>query len=691
MPIYNIIMNIKFIYVSFIIFISSSLCWSKTELILDDSDKIKNVNNPLLSPDGKWILYSLSTVNIDQDKNESQLWLSSTDENIHLPLTNPQNFKSVSKHTWSVDGKFITFLGNKDNPPGEDSKKGPQVYKINLLGGEAFAVTETPKGIDDYTFSPDGNKIALIIKDTDPESEPDKIKGWNKKTPRPIVIDRYRFKKDGEGHLTSYYNQIWLWDVKTKQSYRLTEHPSHHDEVVWTPDSKEIIYIRSDYQDPKDSTPYEDKNIYRINASPKTKPERLTDFYGPDMGPIVVSPNGLSIAYLEGDHPKYSAYSSAHLAVLNLKSKQKKILSTIIDRSIDSSSPIYWSKDSKEVFAVISDNRAKKLVQFSATNPDTYNIFLEKEFSTIGNASIDERESKISLIMGNASMPNEIFLYDIKQKAFKQITDHNSFWLKEKNIPQVEDFSSTSVDKNLTHGLIYYPPHYKKGKKYPLFLFIHGGPNAQDSYSFHITPHLIATEGFIVLRMNYRGSDGRGHEYKKSIHGIWGEKESLDLVGSIDEAIKQNLVDNEKIVVGGWSYGGILTNFLAEKDPRIKAGISGAGSGLNLTLYGHDEYIFQYDHELGYPWENLEKWLKVSSPFFNVPKIKAPILYLCAEKDVNVPCVGSEQMYQALKALDVPTGLIIFPNQNHGLTTPSYKKYLIEKYISWAKKHLNIK
>jgi dipeptidyl aminopeptidase/acylaminoacyl peptidase len=148
------------------------------------------------------------------------------------------------------------------------------------------------------------------------------------------------------------------------------------------------------------------------------------------------------------------------------------------------------------------------------------------------------------------------------------------------------------------------------------------------------------------------------------------------------------VADPDNLGLGGWSYGGILTNYLIASDPRFKAAVSGASSSLQLSMYGLDQYIIQYETELGRPWEAKEAWLKVSYPFFQADRIATPTLFLCGEMDFNVPLVGSEQMYQALRSLGVPTELVIYPGQHHGLTVPSYRKDRLERYLGWYEKYL---
>ncbi len=251
-----------------------------------------------------------------------------------------------------------------------------------------------------------------------------------------------------------------------------------------------------------------------------------------------------------------------------------------------------------------------------------------------------------------------------------------------------EEFSSTSADKTEVHGLIVKPPTFTPGRRYPALLRIHGGPNSQDEHSFNFERELFAANGYVVVAVNYRGSNGRGNAYQKAIFADWGNKEVVDLLGAMDHVEKLGFIDPDRLGIGGWSYGGILTNYTIASDRRFKAATSGAGSSNQISMYGSDQYIQQYEQELGPPWKSQDLWLKLSYPFFHADRIKTPTLFMCGEKDFNVPLIGSEQMYQALRSLDVKTELVIYPGQHHAIATPSYRADRLERYLAWYDKFL---
>ena len=256
-------------------------------------------------------------------------------------------------------------------------------------------------------------------------------------------------------------------------------------------------------------------------------------------------------------------------------------------------------------------------------------------------------------------------MHALENGRLRKLTTHNDAWLGGVLLGSTEEFSSTSADKTEVHGLIVKPPTFTPGRRYPALLRIHGGPNSQDEHSFNFERELFAANGYVVVAVNYRGSNGRGNAYQKAIFADWGNKEVVDLLGAMDHVEKLGFVDPDRLGIGGWSYGGILTNYTIASDRRFKAATSGAGSSNQISMYGSDQYIQQYEQELGPPWKSQDLWIKLSYPFFHADRIKTPTLFMCGEKDFNVPLIGSEQMYQALRSLDVKTELVIYPGQHH--------------------------
>ncbi|MCA1801516.1 MAG: prolyl oligopeptidase family serine peptidase, partial [Rhodothermaceae bacterium] len=226
------------------------------------------------------------------------------------------------------------------------------------------------------------------------------------------------------------------------------------------------------------------------------------------------------------------------------------------------------------------------------------------------------------------------------------------------------------------------PVGYEDGKKYPAILWIHGGPVAQFDHSFDFTPHLFSANGYVVLMINPRGSSGYGQAFSEILFADWGNKDYEDVMAAVDYAIDEGYADPERLGVGGWSYGGILTNYVITKTDRFKGAISGASEALYRSNYGHDHYQLTWELELGLPWETPEKWERIS-PFNDVANIVTPTLWIGGAEDWNVPILNSEQMYQAMKRLGRETLLVVYPGEHHGIRQPVFQKDRYERYLDW--------
>jgi dipeptidyl aminopeptidase/acylaminoacyl peptidase len=294
-----------------------------------------------------------------------------------------------------------------------------------------------------------------------------------------------------------------------------------------------------------------------------------------------------------------------------------------------------------------------------------------------------------------SSDESAVEVYALEAGKLRPLSSHNRALLEELALGTVGNIVFTSRDGTEIHGQIVKPPDFVIGHRYPTILWIHGGPNGQDQHELVLEGYgpplerqLFATHGYVVLAVNYRGSSGRGAAFARSILADWGHKEVEDLLAGVDWVVARGIADPAHVGIGGWSYGGILTDYSIATDNRFRAAISGAGSGNQITTFGTDEYIVQYNAELGPPWRNPALWAQVSYPFFHADRIRTPTLFLGGDKDFNVPIAGSEQMYQALRTLGIHTQLIVYPGQYHVLTRPSFLVDRTRRYLAWMAENL---
>ena len=378
---------------------------------------------------------------------------------------------------------------------------------------------------------------------------------------------------------------------------------------------------------------------------------------------------------------KFDQYEQNKLAVVPAAGGASTILTSTLDRPV--SGNITWSSDGRSLSFLVEDDRVMYVGRTTAAGGPVEHVTTGREV-----VSRPSRRDDRSFAVLRSTPVRADDVYAFENGALRQLSHQNDALFAALQLGSLEDFTSKSKDGTEVHGLLLKPVGFVSGRRYPTLLIIHGGPNGQDAHNFSVDRQLFAASGYVVLSVNYRGSSGRGSAYQKAIAADWGNKEVMDLLGAVDTLVASGVADPNRLGVGGWSYGGILTDYVIASDQRFKAAFSGAGTAFALGLYGVDQYILQYDNEIGPPWKSFEPWIRMSYPFLHADRIKTPTLFLGGEKDFNVPIVGGEQMYQALRSLNVETQLIVYPGQFHTITTPSYVRDRLERYLAWFDKFL---
>lgn len=639
----------------------------KRPLQPSDVYRLKTVGDPQVSPEGSWVAYTVSSVDSAKDKRNTDIWMVSWDGNQTVQMTNSPDSESGPR--WSPDGKYLSFTSSRQGA------KGSQVWLLDRRGGEAVKLTDIKAGISEYAWSPNSKKLALVVRDPNPDEK----NGDTPSTAKPMVINRYQFKEDGSGYLanTPRYSHIYLFDIEEKKLDTLTRGNFDDSGPVWSPDGKYIAFVSNRTPDPDRNS---NSDIFVVEAVSGAVPKQITTWNGRDASPQW-SPDGLRLAYLRSNSDaNWMMYDQSELAIVSRDGGEPKVLSASLDRPVGNPR---WTKDGKSLAAIVSDDRQRYIALFPVIGgPITKVISGERSFSALEV----HKSGQWMTMMSTPQMPAEI--YAIENAALRKLTKVHDPFLEPLQLGSVEGFRSTSKDGAVVGNLLFLPPNTSKGQRLPTLLYIHGGPVAQDEFNFDLTRQMLAAGGYAVVAVNYRGSSGRGVEFCKAIYGDWGNKEVLDILGAADYLVENGIADPGKMGIGGWSYGGILTDYTIVTDPRFKAAFSGAGSALQLSMYGTDQYILQYETELGVPWKNIDKWLKLSYPFLNADKIKTPTLYMVGEKDFNVPAAGSEQMYQALRSQGVPTEFVIYPGQFHGISVPSYQEDRFKRMLDWFGKYV---
>ena len=642
---------------------------AKRPLKIEDFDRLAAVDGLACSNDGRQIAYTVEQSDLDSDERKTSIWQVGFDGSEPVRLTAPA--ESASNPKFSPDGRYLSFLAARAG----DSK--PQIYLLDRRGGEPQAITETSGEIGDYAWSPDGRQ--LVISQSAAQSG-----HGQSKTPPPIVIDRLHFKQDVAGYLTAKdHTRLYVLDVAARELTALTT-DEHADDTLptWSPDGKSIAFFSTRGLD-ADRTGR--LALYLIEAHAGALPKKVAEFFAPNKPALSFTPDGTRITFTSGLAPRLNAYIQDRLNVVTPADGRSRTLTERLDRAV--SFPVPTGNETAE--AILEDDGSEVPVSISLDSGE----ILQRLAGKLSATSLCAGAGHVAVVASTDSTVPEV--YALEGGTLRKLTTHNDAVLAQISLGAVADIDFPSRDGTVIHGMMVTPADYQPGRTYPTLLWIHGGPNGQDShglpvdtYPLELERQWFAAHGYVVLAVNYRGSSGRGAAFASAIVADWGHKEVEDLLGAVDYAVRRKIADPRRLGVGGWSYGGILTDYLIASDTRFKAAIAGAGSANQLSMYGSDQYVLQYNAELGPPWVSTSRWLKVSYPFFHAERIKTPTLFLGGDKDFNVPVAGGEQMYEALRTLNVPAELVVYPGQNHLLTRPSYIKDRIRRYLEWFDRYL---
>ena len=659
--------------------VSLSAQGAKHPITFDDMIKLHRVSAPQVSADGKWAAFAVSTPDMEANRNASNVWTVSMAGGEAMQLTQGGHDRSPA---WSPDGKTLAFLSSRDG--------NSQVYLLSMEGGEAKKLTTLSTGADLFRWSPDGKTIAftsavyLDCKDDACNSKRDEEKEKSKVKAR--IYDHLLFRhwdhwSEGKrSHLfvISAEGNAPARDLTPTADYDIP--PDERGEVndfAFSPDGKEICYTAV----PDKMEAISTNGELFIVPTAGGEPKKVTTNPGFDGNPAF-SPDGQRIAY----HAQLTGgYEADRWRVMLYDRKSGKIesLSDGFDRSATNLS---WSPDSKTIYFLAENETLQPVYAMEAragATPkkvvDGYNSAYS--FSADGKTLLTERTS--------LTMPGELFVAAGDGSGLKQLTHQNDAMLATLELNAPEKFWFEGAEGTKVEAMLLKPPQLTAGKKYPMLVLLHGGPQTMwsDAWGYRWNAEVFSAAGYVTLMINRRGSTGYGQKFTDEITNDWGGRAYGDVMKGIDATLaKYPFIDKTKLVAAGGSYGGYMADWLATHTDRFKAIVSHAGVYDKVSMYATEELWFEEHDMQGTPWsaaENYKKW-SPSTYAGELGKYKTPTLVVCGEKDYRVPYTQSLEFFSALQRQGVPSKIMIFPDEGHWVLKPQNAQLWYKTFLDWV-------
>ncbi len=633
----------------------------------------ESVSSPKISPDGKQIVYSRRWVDKVNDRYAGELWIMNIDGSKNRFLV------KGSSPQWSPDGTRLAYIGR-----GEPS--GSQVFVRWMDTGESTQLTRVEESPGNIQWSPDGKKIAFTM--VGPAE-----KSWRVKMPRkpkgakwaapPLVIDRLNYRADGRGYRHQGFRHIYTVPATGGTPRQLTFGDYNDGAPWWTPDEKAIVF--SGLRVPGWDWLYRESEIYMLSLK-DGKITPLTDRKGPDSNPEV-SPNGEMIAYTGYDKTD-DTYNVPQLYVMDIDGSTKRSLTPALDRRPSS---IQWAGNNREIFFTMRDRGVSHLYRVSLNG--------KIQQVTKGNRYISSpsfyKNLTAAAVMSGPHEPGDIVTFSLKRgwhpqpKGEERLTAVNDDLLENRKLGEVEEIWYDSVGGMKVQGWIVKPPDFDSSHKYPLILYIHGGPHAMYGIRFNFEFQNHAANGFVVLYTNPRGSSGYGKAFGNAIKNNYPGQDYDDLMKGVDEVIKKGYIDEKKLFVCGGSGGGVLTSWIVGHTNRFAAAVVMKPVTDWFSFVGTTDNHGWYYNFKQLPWDDPAEHLR-RSPMMYVGNVTTPTLLLTGEKDLRTPMEQTEQYYRALKLRKVETAMIRISDEYHGIGRrhPTNKIRQILYLRGWFKKFM---
>jgi dipeptidyl aminopeptidase/acylaminoacyl peptidase len=633
------------------------------------------VGDPQISPDGRHIVYVRVSVDRDRDDYNRELWLAS-DDGTPRPLTSGSNDFAPR---WSPDGRRLAFIS------GRSEKR--QIFILELAGGEAWQLTSDKDGVGAFAWSPDAKRIAFTSRTAlagDPGFEEEKTGSKDKPPARvPFVTEDLIYRNDGTpGYRNGKRAQIWIVPTSAgpkPEAQRITHTTFNVGEPAWAIDGRSILFSGNGRQDADYAS--DDTEIFVVATDGNSAPRALTDRRGPDADPLP-SPDGKWIAFTGFDEATPPRSSSVtNLYVMRPDGSAVRELASDLDRNIgettlnDSTAPgvngkrIAWSADSRNLLLVAADRGQARLFNVEAASGKFTEISQLKQ-GEVRDFSLS-RNGIVVAAFSSSAQPTEIYQFPLKAvtKPWKRVSSHTAALAPLSGFSEYQDFTYNSFDGRPIQAWIIKPAGFDPERKYPMILYIHGGPHAMYGSSFFHEFQVLAHSGFVLLITNPRGSTGYGGEFANIIQYRYPGDDYRDLMAGVDQMLARGYVDEKRLGVAGGSGGGLLTSWTVGQTGRFQAAVVDRAVTNWFSFVGTSDlnYYFVTHWFRDFPWRDNTDYLE-RSPLSHVDQVTTPVLVIHSEQDYRTALDQGLQFYTALKMLKKPAKLAVFPDSSHGMS-----------------------
>jgi dipeptidyl aminopeptidase/acylaminoacyl peptidase len=658
---------------------------ARRAITFKDLISMQRVSDPQISPDGKWIAYTVATPDLDANRTLSNIWVVPAAGGQERQLTRGS---SDERARWSPDGKKIYFLSSRDGTQ--------EIYTIASDGGEASRISWISTGADNEIVSPDGNWIAFTSS-VYPDCNDDACNQQRDSQAEKSKLRAHIAQKLLYRHWTAWFNgkRSHLFvvpsaggtprDLTPGADYDVPPFNLGEPEAIaFSPDSKELCFTANTDKDEAAST---NGDLFTVPLSGESAPKRITRNPADDWGGQY-SPDGKWIAYRAQTQPGYES-DRWRLMLYDRRNGKHISLTEKFDANVEQ---FAWAPDSKTVYFLTEEKAHIPIYEVHASPGSTPKEVIPQGTNDAVAASRDG--ATLVFTRTTLTLPAEVFLADSDGQNTRQITHQNAALLARLELPDVEPFSFTGAEDTQVEGLLLRPPDFDASKKYPLLLLIHGGPQGEwdDAWGYRWNPQVMATPGYVVLMINPRGSFGYGAKFTEEISKDWGGKVYTDLMNGLDAAIaKYPFIDAARVGAAGGSYGGYMIDWIATHTGRFKCLISHAGPYDEVAMYGATEELWFMNWEFGGPpWSNPELYRKWSPNEYAAAlgKFRTPTLVIDGERDFRVPYTQSLEFFTALQVEGVPSKLMIFPDEGHWVLKPQNSQLWYSTFLDWLGKYL---